>query len=84
METIIFWVIWALVGAIMLAYYAHTRKPFRNALIGMTTGGLGLLGVHFFGETLGIGLALNLLNTMVSLVLGLPGVVMLVIFNKVL
>lgn len=84
MEKIILWILVAVIGVIMLIYYGKTKKPVRNALIGMTTGGLGLLGAHFFGSSLSIGLGLNLFNTAVSLILGVPGVLLLIITSKVL
>lgn len=84
MGNIIFWTVFALAGIVMLIYYTRTRKPFRNALIGMTTGGLGLLGAHFFGSYIGMALTLNFFNTAVALVLGIPGVILLLIFGRIL
>lgn len=81
MNDIIFWSIWAVLGIIMLIFYGRTKKPFKNALIGMILGGIALVGVHFVGDGIGISLTLNLFNTMVSLILGIPGVVMLVVLN---
>lgn len=84
METILFWLVWVLLGIIMLIYYGRSKKPVRNAFIGMATGGAGLLGVHFLGGYIGLSLSLNLFNTLVSLLLGIPGVILLLVFGKIL
>ena len=81
MADVIFWSIWILLGIIMLIFYGRTKRPIRNATIGMTLGGIGIVGIHYLGGYIGISLALNLFNTMISLLLGLPGVVLLIIGN---
>lgn len=75
----IFWGVWILAGCIMLFFYSRARRPVCSALGGMLLGGLSLCAVSFFGGLLGITLTVNFFTTMVSLILGAPGVVMLVI-----
>ena len=81
MKDAIFWAVWIILGVIMLVFYGKTKRPVKNAAIGMTLGGVGLLGVHFLGGYFGLTLSLNLFNTMVSLILGIPGVVLLTVGN---
>jgi hypothetical protein len=76
---ILLWIILAACGMAMLYYYGKSKKPFKNAAIGMATGGAGLLAAHFFGGYIGLGLALNFFNTAVSLILGIPGVALLMV-----
>lgn len=70
-------------GIIMLFYYLKSGHPIKNALKGMITGGLLLVLVSYFGYKINIDLPLSFFNTIVSLVLGVPGVILLVV-GKVL
>ena len=81
MYNAVFWSIWAIIGIIMLIFYGRTKRPVKNAVVGMSLGGIGLVGVHFLGGYIGITLALNLFNTTISLLLGVPGVILLVVGN---
>ena len=81
MNNAILWSVLAMVGIIMLIFYGRTKRPVKNAVIGMSLGGISLVGVHFLGSYIGITMALNLFNTAISLLLGIPGVLMLVVGN---
>ena len=81
MYNAVFWSIWAIIGIIMLIFYGRTKRPVKNAVVGMSLGGIGLVSVHFLGGYIGITLALNLFNTTISLLLGVPGVILLVVGN---
>ena len=81
---IIFASIWCVLGAIMLFYYSKRKHPVLYAMFGMASGGGALLLLHYYGDKIGIVPQLNIFNTMVSLVLGIPGVTMLALTEKFL
>lgn len=80
----LFWIVWAVVGIIMLLYYTKRRKPLRSAMFGMATGLASLLLCHFYGEAFGFAPEINMFNTMVALVLGIPGVAVLYLVTAVI
>lgn len=63
----------------MLIYYRASKKPIKAALGGTLSGAVSLMAAHFFGEYIGAALSLNLFNIAVALILGSPGVVLLVV-----
>lgn len=70
---LIFYGAFALAGAVMLIHFMRSGKPFKAALKGMASSGLGLVLLHFFGGQFGLALPLNLFTVFISLTLGLPG-----------
>lgn len=70
---LIFYGAFVLAGAVMLIHIIRSGKPFATALKSMTSGGLGLALLYFFGDRIGLALPLNLFTVFVSLTLGLPG-----------
>ena len=81
---IIFTVVWCILGVIMLVYYSKRKHPLLSALFGMASGGGTLLLIHFYGEKIGFAAELNFFNTMISLILGLPGACMVALTEKFL
>ena len=57
MYNAVFWSIWAIIGIIMLIFYGRTKRPVKNAVVGMSHGGIGLVRVHFIGGNIGNTLA---------------------------
>ncbi len=57
----------------MLKVYAKRRKTIRSAFFGMITGGVSLLAIHYIGSYIGFTVPINLFNTIISLILGIPG-----------
>lgn len=70
---LIFYGAFVVAGAVMLIHFIRSGKPFKTALKGMASGGLGLALLHFFGDQIGLALPLNLFTVFISLTLGLPG-----------
>ena len=66
-------------GIIMLIYYLRSSHPVKNALKSMTAGVVALLIIWYFGDIININMPLSFFNTGVSLILGIPGVVLLVL-----
>lgn len=81
---IIFTLIWCILGVVMLVYYSKRKFPVLSGLFGMMSGGGTLLLLHFYGDKIGIITELNFFNTMISLILGIPGVCMLALTEKFL
>lgn len=73
MDNIIFKVICVTAALIMLVYYAKRKHTVRSALAGMVSGGTALLLLHYYGSAFGYAPPVNLFNTAVSLILGIPG-----------
>ena len=72
------------VGLIMLIFYLKTAHPIKNAFKSMFAGAVVLLLVSFFGKYINVELPLSFFNTGVSLLLGIPGVALLVLAQFVL
>ena len=66
---------------IMIIYYIKSEHPIKNALKGMISGGLALVIISFFGYKINIEMPLSFFNTGISLILGVPGVVLLILGN---
>lgn len=84
MENIIFWSIWGVLGVIMLIYYLRRQHPIRSVLIGSGGGFLALLLVHYGGALFGWEPALNALHLAQSLILGVPGVILMAVLHVTL
>lgn len=81
MYGIIYKAVWILMGIVMLVYYAKRKHTVRSAFGGMASGASALILLHYFGEYAGYAPPLNLFNTAVSLVLGIPGAVLVTAVN---
>lgn len=81
---ILFTLIWCFAGIIMLIYYTRRKHPLLSAMFGMITGGGSLVLINMYGEKIGIFTEMNFFNTMMSLVLGIPGTVMLILTEQFL
>lgn len=64
---------------IMLIYIFRSKSPVRTALKSMLSGAAVLILVYFFGDLIHIKLELTFFNTAVSLILGIPGVGLLIL-----
>ncbi|MGN0613266.1 MAG: pro-sigmaK processing inhibitor BofA family protein [Porcipelethomonas sp.] len=84
MNEYIFKGIWVIAGIIMLRFYAKRKNTVRSAFFGMISGGIALVLLHYFGGYIGFTPPVNLFNTMVSLILGIPGVVLIAAVNLLL
>lgn len=81
MNDIILWGTVGLCGLIMLIYYFKNKKKLRCLLFGTLSGAIALIVVHYLGTYLGELVPLSGLSIAVSLILGIPGVVMLIVIN---
>lgn len=83
MNDMIYKGIWVVSAIIMIIYYARRKHTVRSALSGMLSGGAALLLLHYFGDNLGYAPPVNLFNTAVSLVLGVPGAALIMAVNLI-
>lgn len=81
MDERIFWMIWGVLGGIMLIYYLRRRHRIRSVLVGSGSGLLALLLVHYGGNLIGYAPALNALHLVQSMILGVPGVILMVVLH---
>lgn len=81
MEDTIFWMIWGLLGAIMFVYYLRRQHTVRSILTGAGSGVLALLLVHYGGSLIGYTPLLNMLHLIQSVVLGVPGVILMIVLH---
>ncbi|MGN1481972.1 pro-sigmaK processing inhibitor BofA family protein [Porcipelethomonas sp.] len=84
MNDLIFKGIWVIIGLIMLRFYAKRKHTVRSAILGMVSGGVSLVLLHYFGSYIGFSPQINMFNTMMSLVLGVPGVILITCVNMLL
>jgi len=76
-----FTAIWFFFGIVMLKFYSRRNRTVASAFIGMMSGGISLVALHFLGSYIGITVPVNLFNTAVSLVLGIPGTALIAGIN---
>ncbi|MCD8220303.1 MAG: pro-sigmaK processing inhibitor BofA family protein [Ruminococcus sp.] len=84
MEDTRFWMLWGVLGAIMLVYYLRRQHKIRSFLTGAWNGLLALLLVHYGGSLFGYAPALNVLHLLQWIVLGIPGVILMVVLHVTL
>ncbi len=84
MNDYIFKLIWIVAGLIMLRFYARRKKTIKSAIIGMVSGAAALILLHYYGDNIGFAPPLNLFNTTVSLVMGIPGAALIMAVNLLL
>lgn len=66
-------------AVLMLIYLLRSKSPLKTAAKSMISGAVALVIVYFLGEFIHVKIAVSFFNTAVSLVLGIPGVALLVI-----
>ena len=72
------------VGLIMLLYFLKSKKPLRTAFKSMFSGGVSLVLASYFGYLINIKLTLSFFTTIIALVLGAPGVIIMIIGKLIL
>ncbi len=78
----IFYIILIAVFIIMAVHYLRAKNPAKTGLKGMISGVLSLFAVHFWGGYAGIYLPLNLFTSVISIVLGMPAVIIMSLIEK--
>lgn len=79
---LIFYAICVISAVVMLIYYLRGEKPVRSAVLGMGSGAVFLLLLHFFGDYVGFSVPMNFFTAFISLILGIPGVMILALLIR--
>ncbi|GCD12982.1 pro-sigmaK processing inhibitor BofA family protein [Clostridium tagluense] len=84
MEVILYFLI-AIVGmVIVVKLFSWPLKILGKLILNGALGVLLLLLVNFVGEYVGISIAINAVTALIAGFLGVPGVIFLIIFNKLM
>ncbi|MBQ8825792.1 MAG: pro-sigmaK processing inhibitor BofA family protein [Oscillospiraceae bacterium] len=78
----IFYLLFLFCITAVLCSFKKSKKPVLSALKGMLSGGLSLIAVHFFGGQAGFFIPLNFFTAAVSLILGMPGVIIMALAER--
>lgn len=80
--TAIFYILMIISAIVMAVFFMKSRKPAKTAFFGMGSGAAFLLALHFFGEYVGFFVPLNFFTAVFSLILGVPGVIILALMGR--
>ena len=73
-------VIIAIIGVLLFIVAGYiVYKILKNLVANAIIGGLGLLVLHFLGPVVGLQVPLNLTNIIISIIAGLPGLVIVIL-----
>ncbi|MGN0554087.1 MAG: pro-sigmaK processing inhibitor BofA family protein [Oscillospiraceae bacterium] len=78
---LIFYLAVVISAIVMLVHYLKSGKPAKTAFFGMSSGAIFLIILHFFGEYVGFSVPLNFFTAVFSLILGIPGVLILALMG---
>jgi hypothetical protein len=81
MEEQMIWIVYGVCAGIVFLFYLRRKRKIRAILAGSVSGLLALLLLHYGGELIGFAPALNSLSLVQSLVLGVPGVILLFVLH---
>lgn len=66
---------------INVLYFRKQKRKWRTALVGMGSGVAALIPLHFLLEMSGISLAINYFTLLASMAMGIPGVILMLIYS---
>lgn len=78
---ILFYIAVIVSAIVMITHYLKSEKPARSAFFGMGSGAVFLTLLHFFGEYVGFSVPLNFFTAILSLILGIPGVLIVALMG---
>lgn len=79
--TIIFYIAVVVSSIVMIVHYLKSSRPVKTAFLGMSSGAVFLALLHFFGEYVGFEVPMNFFTAVLSLILGIPGVLILALMS---
>ncbi len=83
MEENCYWLLWCGVGLCLLLFYLFRRRRLRTFLLGGGSGLGALILLHFYGGVIGFTPTFCPANLLISVFLGIPGVVLLFIVDLI-
>lgn len=78
---LIFYLAVVISALVMLVHFLKSGKPAKTAFFGMGSGAVFLTLLHFFGGYVGFDVPLNFFTAVFSLILGIPGVLILALMG---
>lgn len=78
---LIFYLAVVISALVMLVHFLKSGKPAKTAFFGMGSGAVFLTLLHFFGGYVGFEVPLNFFTAVFSLILGIPGVLILALMG---
>lgn len=83
------WLVWIILGSGFIVFLiiqaaSRERKPFRKAIITMSSGLIALALVNITGSYTGVHLPVSILSLCAGAVGGIPGVTLLLVMNMIL
>lgn len=78
---IIFYIATVVSAIVMTVHYLKSGKPAKTAFLGMSSGAAFLTLLHFFGGYVGFSVPLNFFTAVLSLTLGIPGVIIVALMG---
>lgn len=78
---IIFYIAVIVSAIAMTVHYLKSAKPAKTAFFGMSSGAVFLTLLHFFGGYVGFSVPLNFFTAVLSLILGIPGVIIVALMS---
>lgn len=78
---LIFYLAVVISALVMLVHFLKSGKPAKTAFLGMGSGAVFLTLLHFFGGYVGFEVPLNFFTAVFSLILGIPGVLILALMG---
>lgn len=84
MEVVLYFLI-AIVGMVIIVkFFSWPLKILGKLILNGALGVLLLLLVNFVGDYVGVSIAINAVTALIAGFLGVPGVIFLIIFNKLM
>ena len=78
---LIFYAVTVISAVTMAVHFLRSGKPAKTAFFGMGSGAVFLCVLHFFGGYVGFEVPLNFFTAVFSLILGIPGVLILALMG---
>ncbi len=75
-------IIIAIIGLLLFIVAGYiVYKVLKNLIANAIIGGIGLIVLHFLGPTVGLEIPLSITNIIISIIAGLPGLVIVVLLT---
>lgn len=78
---IIFYIAVIVSAIVMAVHCLKSGKPAKTAFFGMSSGAVFLTALHFLGGYVGFSVPLNFFTAVLSLILGIPGVIIVALMG---
>lgn len=78
---LIFYLVTVISAVVMIVHFLKSGKPAKTAFFGMGSGAVFLVALHFWGGYVGFEVPLNFFTAVFSLILGIPGVLILALMG---